>query len=241
LNLQNFGPTKASRPGTLRAFADAIRRYDLVAVQEVQDISGEAPRALLAAIQASEPAFDMLLSDNSCREPEDRIFRERYAFYFRTNVVQPIGAPVLFDDSAADLFNREPFLGKFRAGSFDFVLLTIHTSPDQALDEIASLDHAMRWAAATLDPDVIAVGDYNASCDYASTDELDALAVRAAPYTWIVTDEADTNVSATTACAYDRIVVSASVGVHFTGRWGIEHPTPWFSDHWPVSAEFAGE
>lgn len=239
LNLQNFGPTKAARPETLQAFAAVIRHFDLVAVQEIQDATGEAPRKLLAALnEGTSDAFAILLSDNSGREPSDKNFHERYAFYFRVDVVSVASAPLLYDDSASDIFNREPFVGHFRAGTFDFALIAVHTSPDFALDEIAALDTVMRWAGVAVDPDVIALGDYNASCNYATPDELDTLALRRAPYTWLVPDDADTNVNATSACAYDRIVVTPAVASTFTGRWGVEMPRPWFSDHWPVWAEF---
>jgi len=240
LNLQNFGPTKASRPETLEAFAEVVRHFDVVAVQEIQDATGEAPRKLLAELNEGRgEEFAMLLSENSGREPSDKNFHERYAFYFRIGIVSSTRAPLLYDDSASDLFNREPFVGHFRTGDFDFALITVHTSPDFALDEIAALHSVMVWAASAVDPDVIVLGDYNASCSYTSADELDALALRQAPYRWLVPDEADTNVNESSACAYDRIVVTPGAASAFTGRWGIDMPSPWFSDHWPVWAEFS--
>jgi endonuclease/exonuclease/phosphatase family metal-dependent hydrolase len=240
LNLQNFGPTKAARSETLEAFAEVVRQFDIVAVQEIQDATGEAPRKLLAALNVgSAEEFAMLLSENSGREPSDKSFHERYAFYFRTDIISSASAPVLYDDTPSDFFNREPFVGHFRTGDFDFALVTVHTSPDFALDEIAALDNVMRWAASAVDPDVIVLGDYNASCSYASPDELDALALRQAPYRWLVPDDADTNVNEASVCAYDRIVVTPGAASAFTGRWGIDRPSPWFSDHWPVWTEFS--
>ena len=64
----------------------------------------------------------------------------------------------------------------------------------------------------------IALGDYNAACSYATPAQLDALSIRRSDYFWIVPDDSDSNVSPTSACAYDRIVVTAATKRSFTGR-----------------------
>lgn len=237
-NLENFGPTKAGRAEDVAIYVAAIRRYDVVAVQEIQNKTGAAARALLAAVNNVDgPTYEMLLSDNAGREPDDQTSQERYAYFFNTQTVASLGPGELFDDSAHDSFQREPFLGRFRAGSMDFTLAQVHTRPQSALEEMGALDSVIAWARnAYGDQEVIALGDFNASCDYASTEELDRLALRGPGYQWIVPDDADTNVSAR-ACAYDRIVATTAAGVRFTGAWGVDTATGTVSDHYPVWAE----
>ena len=54
----------------------------------------------------------------------------------------------------------------------------------------------------------------------------------------MIPDTADTNVAAST-CAYDRIVGTAELDAHFTGRWGVDEAfaDAAVSDHWPVWVE----
>ncbi len=51
--------------------------------------------------------------------------KERYAFLWRDGAVELIGSGQIWDDQG-DQFIREPFIASFRAGSFDFTLITIH-------------------------------------------------------------------------------------------------------------------
>ena len=51
--------------------------------------------------------------------------KERYAFLWRPEKVAPLDSGTVYPDPE-DVFIREPFLASFRAGSFDFTLITIH-------------------------------------------------------------------------------------------------------------------
>lgn len=239
-NLQVFGPAKASRPEWLAAIAAIIRGYDVVAVQEIRDVSEQAPRRLLDAINALDgPRYDVRLSPRTGQQPDDRRSQEQYAYYFRTDRLEMPRDAVLFDDSAHDYFQREPYLGRVRViGGGSFVLMNIHTPPRVAVQEIAAMEHVFRWARARFaDEDVfIALGDFNAGCGYASEDDLDALPIHGDAYDWVVPHSADTNV-ADSECPYDRVVVSAPNGNLVVDDWGVhrafEASEP-LSDHYPV-------
>ncbi|MFH1160091.1 MAG: hypothetical protein V1733_03990 [bacterium] len=66
-------------------------------------------------------------------QTDDQSSQEQYAFYYDTCKVVLLGQPVVFPDAAGDDFVREPCLARFsaREGSFSFVPVTIHTSPDE--------------------------------------------------------------------------------------------------------------
>src|SRR5690242_9553368 len=49
-NIQIFGKTKASKSAIMAQLVTIIRKYDVVAVQEIKDASGNAPKALLDAV-----------------------------------------------------------------------------------------------------------------------------------------------------------------------------------------------
>jgi endonuclease/exonuclease/phosphatase family metal-dependent hydrolase len=147
--------------------------------------------------------------------------------------------PTLFDDSAHDYFQREPYLSRFAVLESDatFVLINIHTPPRSAVPEIAAMEHVFVWAKAHFeDEDIfIALGDFNAGCGYASEEDLDALPIHGDGYDWVVPHSADTNV-ADSVCPYDRIVIAAPTGSDLVEEWGVDRSTEQapLSDHFPV-------
>ncbi len=225
----------------MRELAAVVRKYDLVAVQEVKDASGDAPRKLLALVNAGQgaAAYSMALSPRTGREPDDRSSQEQYAYFFRTDRLRIVGEPVLFDDAAHDYFQREPYLSRFEvAGAgVDFVMINVHTKPAAALEEIAAMEHVFAWAKGAFagEDTFIAVGDFNAGCGYASEEALDALPVHGKEYDWVVPHSADTNL-ADSQCPYDRIVIAAPGGNHIVEHWGVDQSfeDKVISDHWPV-------
>lgn len=240
-NVQIFGKTKSSKPKILAQLAAIIRKYDVVAVQEVKDKSGKAPVRLLHAINViSGPRYGMLLSERGGRQPDDKRSQEQYAIFYRQDTITALPGDHLYDDSASDQFQREPYLVhlKVKGQPLDFVLISIHTRPDSAVEEIAALHDVVRSVDKAFpgEQDVIVLGDFNAGCSYARPAQLDALAIRGPEYTWVVPDSADTNL-AKSSCAYDRIVTHGSVG--YAGQWGVDKAftDKRVSDHWPVWLE----
>jgi len=240
-NIQSFGKTKFGRAPIVAQLVDVVRSYPLVAVQELSDSTNQVPGAFLAAINAGGHAYDMLVSPRSGLHPSDKASQEQYAFYFDTTKVEALSTGVLFDDSE-DLFQREPFMAQFkvRAGSLTLVAITIHTSPE-IFAEIEHLHEVVEWARTRFpkEDDFVVLGDLNASCNYASPEQLDELQLRNMDlYSWLVPDDADTNL-APGACAYDRIVVTAATESGFSA-WGVDRSFAdnQVSDRWPVWASF---
>lgn len=241
-NIQVFGPTKARNPEVMATLASIVRRYDLVAVQELKDISGRAPQLLLEACNTEpSPTYALALSERTGREPDDRRSQEQYGYYYRTDRLAPLGEGTLYDDSDEDLFQREPFLQRFVLidGGRTFVMINVHTRPRSALSEIAAMEKVFIWAKHRFADEsiFIAVGDFNAGCGYASDDELDALPIHGDAYDWVVPHSADTNL-ADSACPYDRIVIAAPEGSDLVDDWGVDRAFDDrnVSDHWPVWA-----
>lgn len=244
-NIQAFGKTKAHNVKILEQLAVIIRRYDVVVIQEVKDISNQAPKLLLAAVNDDTRSYALLLSQRTGLQDNDLASQESYAVYFDTATVQRLPGDRLYDDSEHDRFQREPYLTHLKSvrGDFSFVLIDIHTRPESAISEIEGLEQVFHWTEQAFpgEGNVIALGDFNAGCHYATSQQLDMLGIRRNQFTWIVPDSSDSNVASTSACAYDRIVASAGANAAFTGRWGIDKAftDKKISDHWPVWAEFA--
>jgi endonuclease/exonuclease/phosphatase family metal-dependent hydrolase len=245
-NIQTLGRSKLGKPKVVATILDVLRRYDVVAVQEIKDVSGETPRRLLELLDASrgpsDPPFAALTSPRTGLAPDDRASQEQYAFFFDASAIEPLDDGRLFDD-ADDAFQREPWMARFRVreGGFSFVLIDIHTRPEAAVEEIRALSNVVTWAMTQYpdEDDFVVLGDFNASCDYASPKQLDALPLRGPGFVWVVPDDVDTTVKST-FCAYDRIVLGEAAARQWEGDWGIvvDVIDAAVSDHLPVWSRF---
>ena len=243
-NIQTFGKTKMSKPEVVNVLVDTVLKYDLVSIQEIRDIDQTVPYEFLDEINnRSNDTWEMLLSERSGQQEDDN-YQEQYAYYYNTTVFSPINGS-LYNDSESDLFQKEPYLGSFEllnasgnSSGFDFTLITIHTKPSIAIEEIDALHTVVQdyQEQNPEEPDVIILGDYNADCSYASSEELWSSPMRNSNYTWLVPDSADTTVSSSD-CAYDRIVTTGDLSGRLVGNWGIDtssFTTSNVSDHYPV-------
>lgn len=148
-----------------------------------------------------------------------------------------------------DKFHRGPFIANFKAiGSpFDFIVINIHTDPDEATDEINALPAVISNAQNHFsEPDVILLGDLNADGDYYDEDNNN-LPIRNSEYTWLITNSMDTTVTASSN-TYDRIIITSSSTEDFMNIAGVFRFDQQFemdceakevSDHYPVFAKFS--
>lgn len=244
-NLQIFGTSKADKPEVMEVLSKAIRSFDIVAVQEIRDASQTALPALKNAVNdMAGPKYDFVVSDRLGRTTS----KEQYAYFYNTQTMQQIGSPYTYPDSN-DLFQREPYVAEFKArnGNFDFVLITIHTDPDTATQEINDLPAVVDDAKGRYqsEGDFIVMGDLNADCDYFNENSQSPL--RSSDYLWVINNSIDTTTKST-ACTYDRIILASQAKTDFTGDSGVFRfdqaynlsydMTVAVSDHYPVYAEF---
>jgi endonuclease/exonuclease/phosphatase family metal-dependent hydrolase len=242
-NIQNLGRTKAGRPEVMERLGEIIRHHDIIAIQEVSDITETTPAILLNFVNQDGAFYDFVLSARSGQQDDDQSSQEQYAVFYDTGVIELVDDLGLFDDAASDEFQREPHVAQFRTldGDFEFALINIHTRPEAAVEEIGALDRAATWASDALgDTLLIILGDFNGGCNYASPDELDQLEIRGDQYVWVVPDDTDTNL-ASKACAYDRIVLTDDA--RYEGEWDVwqAFQSKKISDHWPIWAAFRTE
>lgn len=159
--------------------AAILSRYDIVALQEVMLES--ALTDLLLELESRDYSgnivnWDYIVSPTMGYNPD---YQEAYAFIWRTDRVDHIpGSDFVWFD-ADNEFSREPFVSDFRAGSFDFTLISSHFPYDSDL----RADEAKKMAdvfaeiqdSDPLENDVILVGDFNLSSGSGSWNDLKAL------------------------------------------------------------------
>jgi endonuclease/exonuclease/phosphatase family metal-dependent hydrolase len=222
-----------------------IRNYDVIAVQEIRDESQTALPLLRDAVNSmGSPQYDYVVSERLGRTTS----KEQYAYIFNTQTIQPVGSPYVYPDTNG-LFQREPYVSEFKAknGNFDFVLVTIHTDPDTATQEINDLPKVVEDAKGRYksEGDFIVMGDLNADCSYFKENGQSPL--RSADYYWIINNTQDTTTKSTD-CTYDRIIITNPAKTDFTGEAGVfrfdtaynltYESTIAVSDHYPVYATF---
>jgi endonuclease/exonuclease/phosphatase family metal-dependent hydrolase len=165
-NIQQFSNNKTVR--ALQYIADICERFDIVALQEVKtDLTG------LSKLMDLLPGnYNILVSDPTGNS-------ERFAFLYdkrsviNTGLVCEIGFDVPADTHTGFQIHRMPYCASFRAGRFDFVLVSAHiffgktaAEEDFRREEIQRLVDLIHKRSKTarskvFDRDFFVVGDFN--------------------------------------------------------------------------------
>ena len=245
-NIQIFGISKASKPEVMDVLGKIIRTYDVIAIEEIRDKSQTALPMLVDTVNSDNSQYDYVVGERLGRTTS----KEQYAYIYNTQTVKLTDTPYTYPEPAGtDPFHREPFIASFKAlnGNFDVTLITIHTDPDEATDEINTLDGVVRYAQSVYpdEQDFIVMGDLNADCSYFNEDSTSTMS--SSDYYWCINNSVDTTTK-TTDCTYDRIIITNSAVSDFTGdsgvfKYDIEYgltvdETIAVSDHYPIYAAF---
>ncbi|XP_068105867.1 deoxyribonuclease-1-like isoform X1 [Hyperolius riggenbachi] len=253
-NIERFGITKVEDPSVLNFLIRILRRYELIAIQEVMSKDDTAIIRLVQELNSATGLnYNLLISDHLGRSS----YREKYVYVYREDILKPTEW-YHYDDGCencgTDTFIREPFVARFSSLTTevkDFALATIHTSPDYAVREVDALYDVWEDAKQRLLlENIIILGDYNAGCSYVKTQHWPNIRLRQdTSLQWLIPDNADTNVSNNSQCPYDRIVASGSllqgsvvsdsaVVFNYQVAYALTYETAkTVSDHYPVEVE----
>lgn len=230
-NLHQFGPTKAGKSDVLEAIVTIIKRYDLVALQEVRDSTGSALKALTDKL----PDYTAVSSE---RLGTSDSYKESYVFLYKAKHFS--GVTSLQFSDAGGKYEREPFAFIADYGSRKYAFVAIHVDPDKVKIELAALyDDLGQLSAKSASDNVVVLGDLNADCSYLSDAEYSALSIKSdSKFTWTIGKDVDTT-TGKTDCAYDRIVTKGSVSSKDAGVYKFEADVGSvsasdISDHYPV-------
>jgi endonuclease/exonuclease/phosphatase family metal-dependent hydrolase len=244
-NIQIFGESKRSKPEVMNVLSKTARNFDIMLVEELRDDTETTLPIYLDQINSLPgPKYAAVSSPRLGRTSS----KENYAYVYNAEKVQLLSNYTFTDPPAGmatDRFQREPFVARFKSGSFDFVLIGIHTQPDNTVNEINELPLVLDDAAGKFpgETDFIILGDLNADCTYLKAG--DALYLKNSSFTWVIPDSADTTTKSTN-CTYDRMILRSNES--YSGNWGVfrfdteyglnQSFTEEVSDHYPVWADF---
>jgi len=154
-NIRNISKNKTDEK--LKKILAIIQCFDFLAIQEVRDVEVmQKVKGLLG------PGWDMAISG----QVGSAHHKEHYGFFWRVSRISVLSAPSVLADTG-DVFVREPFIGYFKAGEFDFVIATIHVVWGDSIfgrrEEIKKLDDLLKaiQLRAGAEKDIIIVGDFN--------------------------------------------------------------------------------
>jgi len=243
-NIQVFGDSKASKPQVMEVLAEVVRRFDVVAIQEIRAKNQQLLPAFVDRINATGRHYDYVIGRREGRTSS----KEQYAFVFDTASIEVDRGATYSIEDPSDFLHRPPLVSAFRARgpptdqAFTFSLINIHTDPDETDQELDALDDVFRevMGDGRGEDDVILLGDLNVDDEHLG--ELGEVPGAA----WMISGVA-TNTRGTKL--YDNIVYRPRSTTEFTGRAGVFDLMREFnltmeqalqvSDHLPVWAEFS--
>jgi len=242
-NIQVFGTSKLQKTPVMQVLADVVRRFDLVAIQEVRSIDDTIVPQFIAMINSTGAQYDFLVGPRLGRTNS----KEQYAFLFNSARIEYDPTSVYTVPDPQDLLHREPLVARFRPKgvppnqAFTFSLVDIHTDPDETSTELDALAGVFVGVQqnGTGEDDVILLGDMN-------VDEYHLGNLGRLPGITHVVAGVPTNTRRDKT--YDNIVFDRRATVEYTGRWGVLDLMQEYSltsaqalevsDHMPVWAEF---
>jgi len=243
-NIQVFDESKARKPHVVEVLAAIVRRFDVVAIQEIRAANQQLLPAFVEQINADGHRYDYVIDTRQGRTGCD----DQYAFVFDTATIQVDRSACYNIDDPHDLLHWPPLVCAFRVRdvrpeeAFTFVMINVHTDLDKVEEEVnalAEVYRAVRQASAGED-DIILLGSLNTDdCQLGNLAEI--AGIRAA-ISGVATNTRGTK-------QYDNIVFHEQSTTEFTGRAGVfdvmralnltMQQTLEISDHLPVWAEFS--
>jgi hypothetical protein len=135
----HFGSADVTDPDTIRAIADILSRFEIVALQGVRDVNADSVlRELVEELNRYGHQYDYLSG------PIVGETLTRYVFVYRADIMSPVQW-YSYDDSREYDFMWEPFVARFKVddGTFDVTLVNFYTEPESRPQEIDFMPHVV--------------------------------------------------------------------------------------------------
>jgi endonuclease/exonuclease/phosphatase family metal-dependent hydrolase len=245
-NIQVFGDQKAAKPHVMQTLALIVQNFQIVAIQEIRTKNDYLLDTFLRDYVNAGGGrhYDYVIGPRLGRSNS----KEQYAFIYDASAVEVNRGRIYTVNDPQDLLHREPLVAMFRVRgpppqeAFTFVLVNIHTDPDETdeeLDALAEVYHAVRQSSGGED-DIFILGDLNV--DDRHLGRLGQIPGVRPLVAGVFTNTRQTKL-------YDNIVIHRPSTAEFTGRWGVydlerlhqlsRDQALQVSDHLPIWAEFS--
>lgn len=122
-NLKDFGKSKSNE--TIEFIANAIKGYDIIAIQEVVAGDGGAQAVARLHDALNRKGFKWDYRVSNVTSGENSYKKERYAFLWKTSKLKLVGKPWLELKYNVEI-DREPFFATFMYNNKEFTVATFH-------------------------------------------------------------------------------------------------------------------
>jgi len=243
-NIQVFGEAKLAKPQVVDVLTRVVRRFDVVAVQEVRAKSDSVVPNFVAAINADGSRYQYVIGPRLGRTSS----KEQYTFIYDSTRIEIDPSSVATLPNPGDKLHRPPLRARFRVrtnppeAGFSFWLVDIHTDPDEVPQEVDALADAFVSMRSVIpdEDDVILLGDLNAAPpQFGRIKQIPGIG-------WAVSG---TTTNTRRTKTYDNLIFDRTATTEYTGRWGVLDLQQTFglplekalevSDHNPVWAAFS--
>jgi deoxyribonuclease-1-like protein len=244
-NIQVFGDSKGSKPYIMQTLATIIQNFQVVAIQEIRTQDDYfIDNFLRNYVNKNGRMYDKVIGPRLGRSNS----KEQYAFIYDTAAIEVNPRMTYTVNDPDDLLHREPLVAMFRVRglppqeAFTFVLINIHTDPDETdteLDALGQVYQVVRRNSGGED-DIILLGDLNVDDQH-----LGQLGQLEGVRPVIRSTFTNTRQNA----QYDNIVLHQPSTAEYTGRSAVFDYQKQFgltidqalqvSDHFPIWAEFS--
>ncbi|MBI2807570.1 MAG: endonuclease/exonuclease/phosphatase family protein [Planctomycetes bacterium] len=243
-NIQVFGASKIKKPNVMDVLAKVVRRFDVVAIQEVRATSDDILPTFVKKINETGARYEFVIGPRLGRTNS----KEQYAYVFNAAKIDLVADSVYTVPDPQDLLHREPLVARFRVAglpvsqAFSFSLVNIHTDPDETKTEMDALADVFAGVQnnGSGEDDVILLGDLNVNDK--KLGRLGRLPDISNAIVGLMTNTRKTKM-------YDNIIFNRRATVEYTGRFGVVDLMADYnltmkqaldvSDHLPIWAEFS--
>jgi deoxyribonuclease-1-like protein len=243
-DVQKFDTAKLGKPQVMKVLADVMRRFDVVAIQEICTPRDDLMPRFIEQVNATGRHYDYVVGPRQGRGSD----MEQYAFVFDAASVEVDRSAVYTVNDPSKLFRHDPLAASFRvrgppAGeAFTFTLVDVHVDPEQSSDQMDALGEVYRAVRndGRDEDDIILLGNLN-------SDDRHLGLLGQAPNITSALSNMPTNTRGTKM--YDNILLHRTATTEFMGRAGVLDLLHEFnltmsealevSDHLPIWAEFS--
>ena len=225
-NVRELGKS-ARLPESIHYIAEILGQFDVIALTELRAETGDLERIM----DVLGPTWRLVISDYNLDEAGNE---ERIGYLYDKRAATFTGLAAEADPGKTRQAGkylssfewwRSPYMASFRAGNFDFILLTCHirwgngtSDRIEELTGLASWVHARANDPRMLDKDLIVMGDFNIPTRRSSTFKALTAHGLKRPAA-LATQNLRTNL--TQDACYDQILHLATDERRFTDRAGV--------------------
>jgi len=243
-NIQVFGTSKLQKTKVMETLASIVRRFDVVAIQEIRSTDDRIMPTFVGMINADGSRYDCVVGPRLGRTNS----KEQYAFVFNTARIAVDRSSIYTVPDPQDRLHREPLVTRFRVlgppstEAFTFSLVNIHTDPDETKTELDALADVFVTVQnnGSGEDDIIVLGDLNV--DHKRLGRLGQLPAITPAITTKMTNTRKNK-------QYDNIVFDRRATMEYLGRADVVDLMSEYgltteqaleiSDHMPIWAEFS--